>query len=258
MAPKVIILMADYGHDPTEVAIPWRAFKDAGFDITFATENGSTPACDEKMYKGVTGTLLGAAKPAKEAYHALTTKDPSFDSPESWTAPAFSLNEFDLVFLPGGHEKRVRQIIDSARVHSLLAEYFPKTKKSGSSGGKCLAAICHGVQVLAAATYHDGKSVLHDVETTALIGLMEQGIFQATRLFLGDYYKTYGAGTPSVQQIVTDKLDKPEQFKSSLSSSPFVVEDPTYNYLSARFPPDAAELAKRTIEMVKKAVGSQA
>ena len=33
----------------------------------------------------------------------------------------------------------------------------------------------------------------------------------------------------------------------------FVVEDDKYNYLSARFPPDAELLAEKAIEMVRKA-----
>jgi len=33
----------------------------------------------------------------------------------------------DDVFLPGGHDKGIRQILDSQRVHELLAEYFPLT-----------------------------------------------------------------------------------------------------------------------------------
>lgn len=217
MAPKVIFLMSDYGHDPTEVAVPWKAFKDAGFDITFATENGSTPACDEKMLKGWTGALLGAPKAAKDTYKSLTTTDASFDSPESWTDPLFKLDTYDLVFLPGGHEKGVRQIIDSEKVHQLLADYFPKTKKPGQ---KSLAAICHGVQVLASSSYPDGKSVIHDVETTALPSAFEQSVFQATRLFLGDYYKTYGASSPPVQEIVTSKLDNPSQYKNSVKPGP--------------------------------------
>ena len=32
----------------------------------------------------------------------------------------------------------------------------------------------------------------------------------------------------------------------------FVVEDPKYNYLSARFPPDSALLAERTVVIVKE------
>ena len=126
-------------------------------------------------------------------------KDPSVQNPLAWTSPTFSLVSYDLIFLPGGHEKGVRQIIDSAVVQQLLAEYFPQTKKPSR---KSVAAICHGVQVLATASLPDGKSVLHDVTTTSLPGLMEGSIFWATRLFLGDYYKTYGAGTENVETIV--------------------------------------------------------
>ncbi|KAF2103994.1 class I glutamine amidotransferase-like protein [Rhizodiscina lignyota] len=252
MAPRVIFLMADYGHDPTETAIPWKAFHDAGFNTSFATEHGKPANADEKMLSGITGTLLGATKAAKAAYQELI-KTPDFQNPLSWAAEDFTLDDYDLVFLPGGHEKGVRQIIDSAKVHKLLESYFPKTKKPSN---KSVAAICHGVQVLATASREDGKSVIHEAETTALLHNMEQGIFHATRLFLGDYYKTYGAGSPSVQKTVTDRLQNPSQFKSSLSLSPFIVEDPNYNYLSARFPGDAELLASKAVEMVSSAVKS--
>jgi putative intracellular protease/amidase len=58
MAPKVLIPMADYGHDPTETAIPYTTFKAAGFNVTFATETGKAPECDKKMLEGVTQKLL--------------------------------------------------------------------------------------------------------------------------------------------------------------------------------------------------------
>jgi hypothetical protein len=73
-APKVLIPMADYGHDPTgecphkrrptkpigdtETSVPYEAFKRAGFDVHFATENGKAPQCDQKMLKGLTQKLL--------------------------------------------------------------------------------------------------------------------------------------------------------------------------------------------------------
>lgn len=200
-----------------ETAIPWKHFREAGFDIAFATENGKPPVCDDKMLTGTTGALLGATKSAKNAYQDLTKASTSWQKPLAWTATSFSLNDYDLVFLPGGHEKSVRQIIDSNSVHQLLASYFPQTKKPSK---KSLAAICHGVQVLANSIMDDSKSVIHNVNTTALPTVFEQGIFQATRLFLGDYYKTYGAGSPSVQRVVTEKLDTPTQFKNSLGPTP--------------------------------------
>ena len=121
----------------------------------------------------------------------------------SWTDGGFSLDPYDLIFLPGGHEKRVVQIINSPVVHKLIADYFPKTKKPSS---KCCAAICHGVMVLSESSIPAGKSVLHEVSTTSLPGAMEQSVFWATRLFLGDYYKTYGAGTDSVETSVCRNL----------------------------------------------------
>jgi len=168
------------------------------------------------MLSGVTGALLGATRKAKDAYQSLI-KTSSFQSPLAWTDASFDLNRFDLVFLPGGHEKSVRQVIDSSKVHQLIASYFPKTKKPSN---KSIAAICHGVQVLASSSQEDGKSVIHDAETTALPTTFEESIFQSTRIFLGDYYKTYGAGSPSVQRVVTSKLDDPSQFKCSLGPTP--------------------------------------
>ena len=117
----------------------------------------------------------------------------------AWTAEGFSLDPYDLVFLPGGHEKGVVQVINSPVTHRLIADYFPKTRKPSK---KSVAAICHGVMVLSESSLPDGKSVIHDATTTALPGFMEQAIFWGTRAFLGDYYKTYGAGSDSVQTSV--------------------------------------------------------
>jgi len=144
----------------------------------------------------------------------------------------------------------VRQILDSETLHKKLAEYFPHTKRSQSQ--KCCAAICHGVQVLAHA------NVLGDVTTTALPGAFENGAYQSTRLFLGDYYKTYGAGTENVEDTVKSKLQDPEkQWKSSANpAAPFIVVDEGYYYMSGRWPGDAQLLAEKTVEMVKQVKGA--
>lgn len=216
MAPSVIFLMADYGHDPTETAIPWEIFDKAGFKVDFATANGTVPKCDEKMISGISGALLGADKQAKAAYANLQSRFQDGLEVLSFSDPSFSLKSYDLVFLPGGHDKGIRPLIESPRMHDLLVSYFPSTKQPSS---KSLAAICHGVQVLAAASLPDGKSVMHDAETTALPSFLEQTAFQVTRLFMGDYYKTYGYGSDDVQTIVTNRLDDPSQFKNSYSVS---------------------------------------
>lgn len=267
MASSVIIPMADYGHDPTETAIPYQTFISAGFTVHFATESGKSPRCDKMMLSGMTGALLGADKSAKKAYAemigtgSIDETQGSLGRPFSWIDPTFTLSDYDLVFLPGGHEKGVRQLIDAEPIHRQLQTYFPLTKKD-SEGSKVVAAICHGVQVLAYTPdpQVEGKSIIHACRTTALPSFMESNIYRLTSPFLGDYYKTYGTGTPDVEDYVRKGLDDPEkQFVQGPKwlgfGTPMTVEDEAYRYVSGRFPPDAAKLAERAVEMVKEARG---
>ena len=198
-----------------ETAVAYTVFKEAGFDVQFATETGNAPRCDERMISGISGKLLVGIGSRKyqsvqktkaslgcqsRCYKEIMIEDPVAKIPLSWSDPSFSFAEYDLIYFTGGHDKAVRQAIDSEVLQKHVASYFPQTRKPGR---KVVAAICHGVQTLSAATLPDGKSVLHDATTTALPGTMESGIFWATRAFLGDYYKTYGKGTDNVEDIVS-------------------------------------------------------
>jgi hypothetical protein len=142
-----------------------------------------------------------ASKSALSAY-ALMSSSPEFQSPLSWSAPEFSLESYNLVFLPGGHEKGVRQLIDSEIIHAQLAVYFPQTKKPSS---KTVAAVCHGVMVLSETEGEGGKSVIHECTTTALPGFFERFAFWYSRAWLGDYYKTYGVGSDDVEASVSPR-----------------------------------------------------
>nr|XP_036579597.1 ThiJ/PfpI family protein [Colletotrichum truncatum]KAF6787205.1 ThiJ/PfpI family protein [Colletotrichum truncatum] len=270
---KVLIIMADYGHDPTEVAVPYQTFKDAGFDVNFATETGKTPRGDGKMLEGISQKILvrfmnfvliselllpgpvhiiskrsaiGAAASAKKLYNSMA-ESPEMQQPLSWSAPGFTLDDFDVVHIPGGHDKAVRQLMDSAIVQKLFADYFPKTKKPSK---KIVAAICHGPLVLCNAKGEDGNSVLYHCTTTALPACFEALSFHGTKLFMGDYYKTYGAGSENVEDSMKKVLKDPSQFKSSWQPHrPFVVEDTEYNYISARFPPDSEKYSEMVVNL---------
>ncbi|EXA54754.1 hypothetical protein FOVG_02162 [Fusarium oxysporum f. sp. pisi HDV247] len=265
--PKVLIMMSDAAHDPTD-GVPYAAFKEAGFTVRLATGTGKTPECDKRMMEGFTGKLLGATAAVVHQYKAILESDEA-RHPLSWTAPGFSLDEYNLVLLPGGHDKAVRQIIDSKEVHKLMLDYFPKTKKPSN---KAVGAICHGVMVLSSAKASDGKSVIHECTTTTLPGLFESSVYWATRAFLGDYYKTYGAGSENTEDSVRSSLaDDGKQFKGSNSFNPyvgpkaassncallidqysFVVNDNEYNYVSARWPGDADLFAKTLVDLVRE------
>lgn len=141
-------------------------------------------------------------------------QDPAVQHPLSWSDKDFSVAEYNLLYFPGGHDKAVRQAIDSPTLQAHIRSYFPQTRKPSR---KVVAAICHGVQTLSTAVLPDGKSVLHDATTTALHGAMESGIFWLTWPFLGDYYKTYGKGTDNVETIVSSSLvDAPKLVGNTL------------------------------------------
>ncbi|KAK6952654.1 hypothetical protein Daesc_004944 [Daldinia eschscholtzii] len=232
--PKVLIMMADYGHDPTETAVPYTAFKNAGYQVEFATENRNQPQCDQKLLQGFTQKLLqGAKKEVVDLYKRMAISE-EMRHPVSWSDPGFSLDPYDLVFFPGGHDKGVKQIIESPIVHKLVVDYFPKTKKPGK---KVIGAICHGVMVLAKSKDANGRSVIRDCKTTALPAKFEQAAYWGTRAILGDYYKTYGHGSEDVEQSIKKVLADPSQFKASLNPGP------------ARYPGDAELFAEEIIKL---------
>lgn len=163
-------------------------------------------------------------------------QSPSIKAPLAWTSPGFSLEPFNLIFFPGGHEKGVRQVIDSDVVRNHLVEYFPKAKRGSN---KAVAAICHGVLVVSESLDKTGKSVIAKCKTTTLPNVFESSIFWATRAFLGDYYKTYGADSENCEDMVCcmintlaktnmwlqvrKRLDDPHtQFQGKLSPGPYV------------------------------------
>ncbi|VUC22308.1 unnamed protein product, partial [Clonostachys rosea] len=115
-APKVLIMMADYGHEPTaneeesgqraEATVPYTAFKSAGFDVQFATENGKAPACDKLLLEGLSQKILhhladlegmqGAKGSVLQDYAKMVASEECKQT-LSWTAPGFSLDPFSLV-----------------------------------------------------------------------------------------------------------------------------------------------------------------
>jgi putative intracellular protease/amidase len=120
-----------------------------------------------------------------------------------------------------------------------------------------VAAICHGVLVLARTLGEGGKSVLHDRKTTCLPKYMERSAYLLTAWKLGRYYRTYDA---YVEDEVKAALDSPAQFErgprvltargtDSDDKPSFLVRD--RNYLSARWPGDSYRIAKELIALIE-------
>jgi protease I len=96
----------------------------------------------------------------------------------------------------------MRPYLESTLLHRVVAELF--------ATGKPIGAICHGVVLGAHSRAATGRSVLHGRKTTALLRSQELLAWNLTRLYLGDYYRTYPI---TVEDEVTAALARPEDFE---------------------------------------------
>lgn len=238
----VLFPLPDRDFDVTEVAVPWRLLRDAGHEPVFATEAGATPACDPLLITGVVFGKLGAG-PEPLAFYREMERDASFVAPRKWSE--CHVEDFDALFLAGGHAPGMKQYLGSETVQELTAAFFAEHKP--------IAAICHGALVAARSKRADGASVLHGHKTTCLPKYMERAAYFSTFWRRGRYYRTYPA---YVEEEVRAALASPDDFlrgPRDLSrrgtrdddSHAFTVD--SGHYVSARWPGDAYLIAKQLI-----------
>lgn len=239
---SILIPIPSYGFDPSEVAIPWLHLRNAGFNISFATPNGSTGQADLRMLTGqdlgVLKSILMADHRAVQAYAELR------DSPEFRNPILFekiNSQDFHGVFLPGGHDKGMREYLESKILQDVIVEFFEQKKPVG--------AICHGTLLVGRSiSPHTGQSVLWGRMTTGLTKFQEKTAYYLTRTYLGDYYLTYPE--ISMEDELRSYLKNPNDFlrgpgwpipmrrdSPNCLKNGFSVID--QNYISARWPGDA-------------------
>ena len=248
---RILIPLPTYGFDPTEAAIPWKILSENNFEIVFISPQGNKAEADTIMLTGkrlgILKTVLGARQDALDAYSEME-KSKSFRNPLKYTD--VQEKNFDAIFLPGGHDKRVKEYLESEVLQQLIVDFFKAQKPVG--------AVCHGV-VLAARSIDPNtkKSVLFDYKTTSLLNSQELLAYNLTRLWLKDYYLTYPGLTveDEVKSVLSDKnnfvkgptplsRDSKKQLKPG-----FVVSD--RNYLSARWPGDIYNLTFAFVKMIR-------
>jgi putative intracellular protease/amidase len=153
---RVLIPLPDRDFDPTEAAVPWKVLREGGHEIVFATERAATPACDPRLIDGVLFGELGATAAPKACYAEMVASK-ELKAPIPWESiePA----AYDALVLPGGHAPGMKQLLGSGVLQAKVGAF--------SDTGKPMAAICHGVLVLARAkSPATGKSALHGRRTT--------------------------------------------------------------------------------------------
>lgn len=239
---RILVPLPDNDFDVTEVSVPWRLLTRAGHSVTFSTEGARTPRGDPLLLTGVVMGQLGAEAEAK-AYYREMERAPEFLSPLRYRD--IDADAYDGLLLAGGHAPGMRQYLGSTELQEKVCHFW--------RSGKPVAAICHGVLLLARAMDPDtSKSCLASYRTTCLPKYMERTAYMATFWKVGRYYRTYPA---YVEDEVRASLDRPEEqfvrgpvslFSKGIEHddrAAFVVEDG--KYVSGRWPGDAYLLAKR-------------
>ena len=249
---KVLIPLPSYGFDPTEASIPWKVLTENGFQVVFATPRGQKAKGDRRMITGeglgVFKKLLKARVDAVNAYMEMYESD-EFSNPITYEK--IFPQEYEGIYLPGGHDKGVKEYLESDILQSIMPHFFNNNKKIG--------AICHGVLLLARSRDpQTNKSVLYDYRTTSLLKSQELLAYHLTRLWLKDYYLTYPGLT--VEEQVKSFLRSDAQFirgplpmfRDSFNNLKygFCVRD--RNYLSARWPGDIYTLSFELIKMLSE------
>jgi protease I len=238
---RVLMPLPIHDFDPSESGVPWFVLNAAGHQVVFATPDAQLPRADPRM---VTGQGLGPLKPflaadrhGRLAYLAMQ-KSPAFRAPLAYAA--LRAEDFDAMILPGGHAPGMREYLESHVLQGLVTAFFAHEKPLG--------AVCHGVLLVARSLGPDGNSVLRGRKTTALLKSQELLAWNLTRLWLGDYYRTY---PQTVQDEVTEALADPADFvtgpmplrrdRPGRLGSGYAHRDG--NYLSARWPGDVHRFA---------------
>ena len=250
--PRVLIPLPSYGFDPSEVAIPWQMLTEAGFDVCFATPAGQPAAADRRMLHGHNlGIWKGLLRARPDAVAAFAAMERSLAFAQPLPYAEAREADFAGLLLPGGHDKGVKEYLESEALQQLVVDFF--------AVGKPVGAICHGVVLAARSTAPGtGRSVLHGYQTTALLKSQERAAYQLTRLWLQDYYLTYP--TITVEDEVTAALADPAHFQHGplpmrrdtrhQPETGFVVRD--RNFLSARWPGDAYRFAREFQNMLNE------
>jgi putative intracellular protease/amidase len=259
--PKsVLIPIPSYGFDPTESAIPWHKIVMHGHRVVFATPDGHPAQADIRMVTGVDlpfllkNTLM--ADVAAVASYQQMAKTQEFLHPISYDQ--IRPGDYDALLLPGGHDKGMRLYLESSILQKAVATFFDQRKPVG--------AICHGT-LLAGRSQSSltGRSVLWGKKTTGLTYNQELIAYNLTRLWLGDYYRTYSVAMQD--ELVTYLQSASDYFPGPGNPIPtrrdsdndlnpgFTVRDG--KYLSARWPGDAHLFGNQFVDMIEEPVRRQ-
>ena len=200
-----------------ELAAPYYVFKEAGVDITVASPKGGQVPLDPKSM-----AIILATRNTKRFLKDIEAMN--FLS-NSMLLSAIKADDFDVVFLPGGHGP-LWDLANNEILNQLL-EAFHRT-------GKPIGAVCHGVVGLVSLQNDKGEPLVKGKQLTGFSNSEEESagltnivpfLLETKLLSLG---ALYSKGPDYVSHVVTEG-----------------------NIFTGQNPASSEEVAKRVVALVK-------
>jgi putative intracellular protease/amidase len=201
-----------------EFASPFYEFIDNGYDVTIASPKGGQPPVDPKsnLEEWQTESTRRFQKD-KSAQEKLAN---------TLVLSQVSANDYDALFLPGGHGPMWDLSVDK-NLKKLVEDFY--------FGRKIVTAVCHGPAGLLQATDKDGNSIFKDKKVTGFTNNEEVAVQldKVVPFLLEDRMKELGG-----------KFEEGENFK------PFVVSDG--QLITGQNPASSFLAAKKVIEILER------
>ena len=188
MSKKILIVVTS--HEPLgttgektgfwleELATPYYAFTDKGYEVVLASPAGGRPPMDPT-----------SAQPESQTQATNRFEnDPAAQAALESTIRLFGLdaNEYDAIFFPGGHGPMWDLATDETTA-ALISSFY--------QAGKPVGAVCHGPAALTKAVDKNGSSIISGKKVTGFSNTEETavGLEKVVPFLLEDRLKELGA-----------------------------------------------------------------
>jgi putative intracellular protease/amidase len=201
-----------------EFTDPYYKFIDSGYEVTIASPRGGKPPVDPKS--------IQKENQSESTQRFERDKSAQAKLENTLVLSQVSANDYDTLFLPGGHGP-MWDLSSDENMKKIVEDFY--------SDKKIVSAVCHGPAGLLQATDRNGNSILKGKKITGFTNNEESavGLTKAVPFSLENRMKELGG-----------KFEKGQNFK------PFVISDG--QLITGQNPKSALPAAEKVIEILGK------
>ena len=201
-----------------EFTDPYYKFIDSGYEVTIASPRGGKPPVDPKSTQ--------KENQSESTQRFERDKSAQAKLENTLVLSQISANDYDTLFLPGGHGP-MWDLSSDGNMKKIVEDFY--------SDKKIVSAVCHGPAGLLQATDRNGNSILKGKKITGFTNNEESavGLTKAVPFSLENRMKELGG-----------KFEKGQDFK------PFIVSDG--QLITGQNPKSVLPAAEKVVEILGK------